>query len=92
MIIDNLDLNRIGLNPEEADPPLVVDPNAVLPQPIAAKFFQTIPSNHPQIGKGSRGVNLVQLSLCYRSDALELSAELTPKDPFALPIPERPDH
>jgi len=35
MVIHYLDIKSIGVDPTEADPPLVVDPNAVLPGPIA---------------------------------------------------------
>jgi hypothetical protein len=31
MVVYNLNIKGIGLHPTEADPPLVVDPNAVLP-------------------------------------------------------------
>jgi hypothetical protein len=37
MIVHNPNLNGIGVNPAEADPPLVVDPNTILPHSVAAE-------------------------------------------------------
>jgi hypothetical protein len=47
MVIHYLDIKSIGVDPTEADPPLVVDPNAVLPGPVAAENLQPIPWNRP---------------------------------------------
>src|ERR1035437_9020323 len=79
MVVYNLNVNGIGLHPAEADPPLVVYPNAILPQPIAGQGFEPVSRNRAQIGEFPSGMNVVQLPLCHRSDALELPAELASK-------------
>ena len=45
MIVHYLNFKSIGFNPAEADPPLVVDPNAALPHPITGEGLQPIPCN-----------------------------------------------
>jgi len=42
MVIHNLDFERVSIGPTEADAPLVVDPDAVLPLAIARQSLQTI--------------------------------------------------
>ena len=37
-------------------------------------------------------MNLIELSLCHRGDALKLPAELAPEDLLGILVPERPDH
>jgi hypothetical protein len=43
VIIDNLDLESVSVLPPEADPPLVVDSDAVLTRTIASQGFQPVP-------------------------------------------------
>jgi len=43
MIVNNLHLVSVALFPAEADPPLVVDTDAVLTASIAVKSFQSVP-------------------------------------------------
>ena len=92
MIVDYLDLKSVAINPTEANPPLVVDPNAVPPYPITGEDLQPIPSNCSQIGNGRGRMHLIELALCHRGNTLKLPAELAPEDLFGLPVPERPDH
>jgi hypothetical protein len=37
MVVHDLDFKGVSINPLEADAPLVVDPNAVLPLAVTAK-------------------------------------------------------
>jgi hypothetical protein len=92
MIVYYLNFEGIGLSPAEADPPLVVDPNAVLSRPIASKGFQPISRNLSQIGNGSRRLNVIQFTLCHYGNSLKLPAEFAPKDLLGFLAPERPDH
>lgn len=91
MVVYNLNVNGIRLHPAEADPPLVVYPNAILPQPIAGQGFEPVSRNRAQIGEFPSGMNVVQLPLCHRSDALELPAELASKHLLGFFVPERPN-
>jgi hypothetical protein len=92
MVVNNLNVNGIGLHPAETDPPLVVDPNAVLPRPIASQGLETVSGNRAQIRQFPSGVNVVQLPFCSRSKTLELPAEFASKHLVGFFVPERPDH
>ena len=92
MVVHNLNFKGIGVNPAEADSPLVVDPNAALPLPITCQGLQTIAWNGSQIGEGRCRVDVVGFPFCRWGNALESPAELSPEDHLGLPVPERPDH
>jgi hypothetical protein len=92
MIVYNLNFKGIGFNPKEANPPLVVDANAVLPHPIAAKSFQSVSGDFSQIGNCYRSLNVIELSLGNDGNALKRPAELAPEDSLGFLTPEGPDH
>jgi hypothetical protein len=48
VVIHNLDINWACICPAETDPPLIVYPNAVLPNPIALQRLKSIPGWHPK--------------------------------------------
>jgi len=56
MIVDNFNVVCIVIMPPKTDAPLVIDPNAVLPQTITCELFQAISWGHAQIGKLVGGV------------------------------------
>lgn len=92
MIVYNLNVEGIGFNPTEADPPLVVDTNAVLPRPLAAKNFQSVSGYLSQITNCYRRLNVIKLSLCHDGNALKCPAKLAPEDFLGFLAPEGPDH
>src|ERR1035437_9078961 len=82
MIVHYLNVKGIGLNPAETDPPPVVDPNTVLPRPIAGE----------EIGNGCHRMNVIELPFRHHGNTLKLPAELAPEDLLGFLVPERPDH
>ena len=60
VIVDNLNVACVGIGPVETDPPLVVNPYAVLPLPAAAQRFQSITRNRRHVREFSGRVELVQ--------------------------------
>ena len=60
MAIHNLDLERVRIGPGEADAPLVVDPNAVLPLAIARQGLQTVARDDSKIRQGRGSVYVVE--------------------------------
>ena len=92
MVVRYFDLKGIRLDPAEADPPLIVHPNAELPQPVAREGLQTIARYRSEIRNGRGRMDLVELSLRDVGDPLEPPAELAPEDPLGVSIPKRPDH
>jgi hypothetical protein len=93
VVVSDLDVGRSGSSPPEADPPLVVDPDAVLTGPISTESLEPIPRRHPQIVEGLRSIDDQQLPIRH---PLQIRAEsphaLTPPDPFRVRIRERLDH
>jgi hypothetical protein len=57
VVVDDFDFVSATVAPTEADAPLVVDANAVLPLAIALQCFEVIARRHTQILKGSRAAN-----------------------------------
>ena len=49
VVVDDLDIDGSGVGPGEADSVLVVDPDRVLPTPVAGEFFQSL---HPALRLG----------------------------------------
>jgi hypothetical protein len=49
MIIHDFYIVSAVLPPKKADPPLIVDADAVLPCPQSPQFFQSISRRHPEI-------------------------------------------
>src|SRR5207253_9978137 len=64
VIIRDLDPLRALLGPNETDPVLVVDPDAVLPLPVFAQRFYVVPRRDSQRRERDRCVQLVELALC----------------------------
>jgi len=76
VVIDDLYVvNAVSL-PTEADTPLIVDPNAVLPSPITLQRFQTISRRRIQFAEPSGRIDLDESAdryPCYRIPAPALS-------------------
>jgi hypothetical protein len=56
MIVDDLNVMRVATLPAEADPPLPIDPNAILSLPIAVQRFQLIAGRNAQLNQVCRRV------------------------------------
>ena len=90
MVVYDLNLYCVGIDPSEADAPLVVDPYTVLPRSIALECLQSITRNCRQI-RECRRLNLVECPFRHASDTLKPAAELTPKDLFGFLVTEGPN-
>ena len=84
MIIDDLDPFRRAFPPDEADPPLIVDPDTILPLPVAAQSLKPVSWNCRHILQLLRVVQHPQLSPCYRCNVAESAAVLAVKELFGL--------
>ena len=63
MIVDDLDVVGIAVTPTKANPPLVVDPDAVLSFAVASQGLQSIAGRCLQIAETARAVDLGQLAV-----------------------------
>ena len=93
MIVGDFDVQGIAVSPAEADPPLIVDPDAVLTPPIPGQLFKAISGRNSQIGQSIGGVKHEELLQSRAVDVLrELSRAFTLEDPFGLWVFEAPNH
>ena len=49
MVVDNLNVHGIAINPLETDSPLIIDANAILSRPVAPKLLQMIGRRHAKV-------------------------------------------
>jgi hypothetical protein len=49
VVVDDLDLEGVTAAPDEADPPLAIDSDAVLPRPIPFQLLEPIGRRDPQV-------------------------------------------
>ena len=68
VVVDDLDVERVGGAPDEADAPLVVDANAVLTRPGSLENLEAIARRNAKVGERVGSINDDELSQC---DALE---------------------
>jgi len=71
MVIDNLNVIRIPVLPDETDTPLIIDPDAVLSKPVPLKSFKYIPWGDSQVFKGSGPVQVQKPSPCLILNSLK---------------------
>ncbi len=64
MVVDDLDLVGVTFEPNEANPPLVVDPNGILTRTVTLQLFQPIPRNTPKLVKCSDSMKRGELLQC----------------------------
>jgi hypothetical protein len=73
MVIDNLDMSWAGgtFRPFEANPPLIVDANAVLAFSISSQHFKTVAGQHGEISQLNGRFQTIQLQARSTFDARE---------------------
>src|SRR3972149_165498 len=62
VVVRNLDIRRVAIDPAKADAPLVIDADAPLPGPILLQKFQPITWRNSQTLDAGRCVNLLQFA------------------------------
>jgi hypothetical protein len=69
MVIHNFHIAHIAIFPSEANSPLTIDANAVLPLTVAFQRFKLIAGRLPEILKGSDTMQIEQLRRACRLKA-----------------------
>src|SRR3954468_8217127 len=93
VVVDKLDVPGAGGAPCETNPPLVIDPNAVLAGAVAAQLLQAVAGWHAKVVNALSGIDENKLVV---GEPAEFPAELL--DVAAMPdrlgvlIPDRADH
>lgn len=89
MVVNDLNPFWTSVAPLEADTPLIIDSDTVLPCSITAQTLKPIARRNPKILQTTRGVNLTQLAQRDASDAwIEGRNRLPRKQVLSLTIPE----
>src|SRR5690625_6194483 len=70
VVVNDLHLLRSCVGPHEPDPPLVVDPDAVLPGAVALQRFEPVARRDPKILDGLRRSHLTKLAQCDPMDPM----------------------
>jgi hypothetical protein len=93
VVVDEFDIFRTSISPDEADSPLRVDPDAVLPSAVTHQLLQPISRRNPKILHVLGGVDQLELpqgrSLHCSINALN---ELLMPDTLGVFAAERSDH
>lgn len=80
MVIDDLNLVSVSLPPDKTDPPLVANPDAVLPLAIAMKRFEPIAGRRREVARFGRCIQLAKFAQRHSFDG--------PKTPHPVPVVE----
>lgn len=92
MVVHHFDLLRVAVLPNDADPVLIVDPDAVLAQSIAGECFEMAARERAQVVEPLRRVKLQELALRHPGNAPEPPRRVALKERFRIAAPEGPDH
>jgi|SRR6516165_6858061 hypothetical protein len=93
VVVRDLDIRSVPVDPSKADAPLTIDPDAHLSHPIAFQWFELVPRRMTQIIESCRGIKLAQFTKGSILDVpWKLAASLTLPDSLGLLASERPDH
>jgi hypothetical protein len=93
VVIDNLDVERVAGTPDEAEPPLLIHPNAELPGAVTLELLKAIRRRHPQILQDRGRVEHPELT---KGDSLDIGAKsfdgLPREEALGVAVLERLDH
>ena len=92
MIINDLHIVRAVLDPNETNTPLLIDPDRMLPPPIAAKRFEPVTRNRRQIIQRRRRIEHVELSQRHSCDPLKSPGPSGLEQPLRFSTTEALDH
>ena len=92
VIVNNRHVVRVGACPHEADPPLIVDANAMLAGSLAFQLFEPISRKRTQIVETLRGIDREQLTQHRALQFNRVPADSKSlKDPLGMLIGKRFD-
>ncbi len=82
VIVGDLDLESIALPPDEANSPLVVDPNAVLALAVTQKFLEVVSRRNIQVSQGIRRIQNPEFDVGPALDVTRKAATWLPVKDF----------
>jgi hypothetical protein len=88
VVIDDLYIRGPPGRPAEADPELIVYPDAVLAGSVAAQGLETIPGRNPQVIQPAGLVEHGKLAHCHRLDVGQPGNPVAAIQGFGIPAAE----
>jgi hypothetical protein len=92
VVVDHFDLLCVTALPDEADPILIVDPDAVLPTPISAEGLEVIARERAQVVESLCRMQLHELALSDAGNAPKPTRRIAMEERLGVSIPVGPDH
>jgi hypothetical protein len=92
MVVDDFDFVRMSSAPYEADAPLIVDTNAVLPVSIPFQALEAVSWQRRQRSDLRSGIEDVQVSKRRALDCFEPACTFPAKQALGIRAAEWPDH
>ena len=82
----------VTVSPTEYDPPLVVDSDTVLADPIFGQFLKSIGWRHAEVVEPGCDVNCHELSFCSVGKTVKSANQFVFEERLRFAVTERPDH
>jgi hypothetical protein len=93
VVVNYFNFGRARTGPFEADPPLIVDADAMLAGPVALQLFQPVTGGNSEVVEIYGGVEDEEFSKGDTGcDGVELSNASTTPDRLGVLVRERPQH
>jgi hypothetical protein len=92
MVVNDFDVIRMSSAPYEADAPLIVDTNAVLPLSIPFQALEAVSWERGQRSDLRSGIEDVQFAKRRAFDCFEPACTLPVKEALGIRAAEGPDH
>jgi hypothetical protein len=92
MVIHDFDIVGVSFVPPKAEVVLIVDPDAVLSDPVPFQGFEPVARPDQKIAQGCREVQSVQTTARSGFYVYETGNALSPEQPFGIGAAERLDH
>jgi hypothetical protein len=93
VVIHDLYIMGVAAPPSETDPPLVVDPDAVLPLPISPQPLESVPGRDPQVVQPLGGIKHPELPQGHPLHIRSKPPDGVPREQLlGIPISEALDH
>ncbi len=92
MIVDNLDVIRTPTRPNEADTPLIVDPDAELAGAVATQRLETVSGRYPEVAERPRSVEVIELAPGDTLERAESPHITVAKQPLGILVAKALNH
>jgi hypothetical protein len=92
VIVDYLDVVCVSVFPKKANPPLLVNADAVLTVSIASQQLEAITRRRREVANFGSVVDLEQFPPCNQFNGLKLTRSKTMEKPLGFRRPKRLDH